>query len=683
MSKIKPPITGDTVLDSWTYNTNTRLEDIDSLVSSVNLENWTIAEGANDVVNFIYNGTTRFSIDKDGLITPSAQGPSGPPGPTGASGLTGPAGPPGSDSTVVGPTGPIGPTGATGAPGPPGNDGDDGLDGAPGPPGAAGPPGSISEVTEDNFASGIEPISIVSSLPSPTGYTGVKIVFNTTDNKLHRYTGTEWTAVVSTQDLSGELGVDLFSADVRPVERVTSLPTTGNTLGRVVVLTTDQKLYRFNGASWTANVASSNISGQLTSAQILDGNITTLKLAEDAVTNAKIAVDAIQGDVIAAGAITSAKIAANTITASEIASGTVTATEIAANTVTASEIATDTITAAEIAAGAITSNEIFAGAVGTNELAANSIVASKIQAGAIESDKIASNAITAAKIGADAVVAGTIQAGAINSTDLFVNNIIDANKLNVSELSAISADFGSMTAGTIDASTVAVNNLLLPASGGVVSGSTIGAWTTTQHKYVMPIGTGLGHYNGFVRITGGTNHIKTVFILFTTSGTLDPGSNPNTVIYKSPQTNKLPGLVDRFYSNSDSANIPLQFVNEATEGSVYLWILANADSAPDTLGEVEARYKRFSIGGTAFSFGDWSDYEYSTTFLDVYRVQYNSSTDEYTFTWGGTSKTAAAGGDDGDTIRATDGYQYEKGSFQSSVGSVSDYEIRRRTWTIS
>ena len=66
-------------------------------------------------------------------------------------------------------------------------------------------PGSI---TAASFASGVEPISAVTSLPSPTGYTGPSLVFNTTTKKLFRYDSSvpEFTAAIDTTDLAGTLG---------------------------------------------------------------------------------------------------------------------------------------------------------------------------------------------------------------------------------------------------------------------------------------------------------------------------------------------------------------------------------------------------------------------------------------------------------------------------------------------
>ena len=70
------------------------------------------------------------------------------------------------------------------------------------------------------FASGIEPVGLVDSLPNPVGYNGPKTVLLNSDSKLYRYTGTGWTKEVTAADINGrglnildENGVPVFSAD--------------------------------------------------------------------------------------------------------------------------------------------------------------------------------------------------------------------------------------------------------------------------------------------------------------------------------------------------------------------------------------------------------------------------------------------------------------------------------------
>jgi hypothetical protein len=328
---------------------------------------------------------------------------------------------------------------------------------------------SISAGTVDaaSFAAGIEPISIVTSLPSPSGYTGPKLVFLTTDNTIYRYTGSAWTSGVDAEDISGTLPSSAFSQSLRPVEIVSALPSSGNFQGRTVMLTTDNKLYRYTGTAWTSAVPSSDISGTISDAQIAglsaskvtgqltnsqiadvetskltgtitetqitDASISTAKLAAGSVSTAKLAAGAVTADTIASNAITSAKIEAGAVVAAKIAAGaieteklaaeSITTAKIAANAVTADAIAADSITSAKIATGAITAAKVEAGAIGADQIAANAITTGKIAAGAVSADQIAANAIVAGKIAADAITSEKIQAGAIETDKIAANSI--------------------------------------------------------------------------------------------------------------------------------------------------------------------------------------------------------------------------------------------------------------------
>lgn len=328
---------------------------------------------------------------------------------------------------------------------------------------------SIEAGTVDvaSFASGIEPVKIVSELPVVSGYTGPKLVFLTTDNTIYRYTGSAWTSGVDTSDLEGTLPAAAFSQSLRPVEVVSALPSSGNFQGRTVMLTSDNKLYRYTGSAWTSSVPSADISGtiadaqiaglsagkltgQLTNSQIADvatakltgtisetqisdSAISTAKLAASAITTAKLAAGAVTADTIAsnaitsakieAGAITTAKIAAGAVSANEIAAGSITTAKIAANAVTASEIAADSITSAKIATGAITASKVEAGAIGADQIAANAITTGKIAAGAVSADQIAAGSISAGKIAASAITTDKIAANAIQTDKIAANAI--------------------------------------------------------------------------------------------------------------------------------------------------------------------------------------------------------------------------------------------------------------------
>lgn len=290
-------------------------------------------------------------------------------------------------------------------------------------------------VTATKFASGLTPIEIVATLPATGNFAGRTVIL-TTDNKLYRHTGSAWTAAVPATDIAGQVqaaqiaaleaskitgqivaaqiadgavSTAKFASGLTPVEIVGTLPTTGNFAGRTVVLTTDNKLYRYTGSAWTASVPAADISGQVAAAQIaaleaskITGQLSDAQIAAIAaakltgqITQTQITDSSISTSKLAANAVTAAKIAANTITASQIAAGTITATEIATGTITGNKIAANTITAAQIAAGTITASEINATSVRGAVLVANSITSAMIQAGAVTANEVAANAITA------------------------------------------------------------------------------------------------------------------------------------------------------------------------------------------------------------------------------------------------------------------------------------------------
>jgi hypothetical protein len=248
-------------------------------------------------------------------------------------------------------------------------------------------PGSI---TAASFASGVEPISAVTSLPSPTGYTGTSLVFLTTDSKVYRYDSSvpEFTTLVNTTDLSGTLAESLFSDTIRPIERVGTLPTTSLSTGRVVMLTTDGKLYRYNGTSWTSAISAADLDDQV--------NLQTQVFGQ------------VQASSLTTGQVRTAALDANAVTAAKL---------------NVSEVFADTAVIGAIQASSITAAAVDA-AVANFEF--------------VESVNIASDAVTAGKI-------------------------------DVSSLSAISANLGTVNAGNINASQVSVYNL----NGGNISSGTV------------------------------------------------------------------------------------------------------------------------------------------------------------------------------------------------------------------
>lgn len=189
---------------------------------------------------------------------------------------------------------------------------------------------------------------IVATLPTTNLFEG-RVVLLTTDDKLYRYTGTAWTASVPATDITGELensqladgiiSASKFAAAIEPVTLVASIPSIKST--STVYNSTDGKLYRWSGTEYVASVPAGDITGQITETQITDGSVSTVKLAAEAIT----------ADKVAANAITADKVAANAITAGKIAAGAVSATQLAASAITAEKIAAGAVTAAKLLIG--------------------------------------------------------------------------------------------------------------------------------------------------------------------------------------------------------------------------------------------------------------------------------------------------------------------------------------------
>ena len=154
------------------------------------------------------------------------------------------------------------------------------------------------------FASGLEPVVLVATLPSPTGYTGPKTLFNTSDGKLYRYIGTSFTAQTPTSDLSGSIEYGQIAA----------------------------------------NAVHSN--------EIYADSVIAGKISAGAVNTRELYADAVKTEKIYAGAITGEKITVDSIMAHKILAGIITADQIVANGLSAISANIGTITAGSISASA-------------------------------------------------------------------------------------------------------------------------------------------------------------------------------------------------------------------------------------------------------------------------------------------------------------------------------------------
>jgi len=374
------------------------------------------------------------------------------------------------------------------------------------------------------FAAGIEPVGVVNSLPTVSGYTGPKIVLLTTDGKLYRLVSGAWTAAVPTVDLTGTIA-ELQIAD----DAVTNAKIAVNAIqGDVIAasaITADKLLA---GAVTELKLAAGAVStskiavGAITDSVIAAGAITSAKIQAGAVGTAAFAsglkpiqvvsslpasategdvaflttdnniyrytgsawtksismsevddagtlatLDAVSESVINAGAITATKISDGAIETAKLAAGAITAGKIAAGAVTANAITAGAITTVKLAAGAVTANEISSNAITTDKLSANAITAGKIQAGAISATELAADAVTAAKIAAGAITATEIAAGAI-TTEKLTANAITAAKIAAGAITATEIAAGAITANELAAGSITSDAI---AAGAITAGA--------------------------------------------------------------------------------------------------------------------------------------------------------------------------------------------------------------------
>jgi hypothetical protein len=320
--------------------------------------------------------------------------------------------------------------------------------------------GSISGT---KFAAGIEPVAVVNALPSPTGYTGPKVVFLTTNGKIYRLVDDEWEYKLPAADLAGQIaagqiapssiGLTELAAGITPVEVVGTLPTTGLTDGRVVLLTSDNILYRYSTAEADWLPAETYIP---------DGTIGPGQLAANAVIAGKIAAGAVRAGEIAANAVTATTIAAGEVIAGKLGVDAVEANNIAANAVIVGKVAAGAIGVDQLQANSVTAVKIGAQEVIAGKLAANSVQAGNVAANAIQAGNIAANAVQAGNIAADAVTAGTIEAAAITARELDVG-AVTSEKIAAGEVKADNIAANAITSGKILAGEVKAVNIAADA----------------------------------------------------------------------------------------------------------------------------------------------------------------------------------------------------------------------------
>ncbi|KQS74521.1 phage tail protein [Rhizobium sp. Leaf383] len=163
------------------------------------------------------------------------------------------------------------------------------------------------------FANGLSPVTNVSGSTVPTVKSTDVI---TVAGKLYRWNGTKYTADVPAADIAGTItGGQIDAGAIDATKFASGLSPVGNIAGSTVpttkstdVITVAGKLYRWDGAKYTAAVPTQDLTGTVSADQIGANAITAGKIAADAITSANIQAGAINTDQLAAGAITTSKL---------------------------------------------------------------------------------------------------------------------------------------------------------------------------------------------------------------------------------------------------------------------------------------------------------------------------------------------------------------------------------------
>ena len=304
--------------------------------------------------------------------------------------------------------------------------------------------------------------------------------------------------VQGTQIADSAISTAKFASTIEPVTIVSSVPASKST--DLVYNTTNNLLYRWNGSSYVSAVGASSFSeltGTAATAQIADAAITAVKIGGNAVIAGKIASNAVTSATIEALAVTAAKVAASAIETAKIADGAVetgklanlaaSEAKIAGNAITATKISDGAVETAKLDAGAVTAAKIDAGAVTTAKLDAEAVTTGKLDAGAVTTAKLDALAVTAAKIEAGTITANEIKGGTITGAKIAATTIeaaniatdaVTAGKIDAGAVTTAKLDAGAVTTAKLDALAVEAGNI----AAGAVQTAKLDAGAVTAAK---------------------------------------------------------------------------------------------------------------------------------------------------------------------------------------------------------
>ena len=246
------------------------------------------------------------------------------------------------------------------------------------------------------------------------------------------------------------------------------------------------------------------------------------------------------------------------------------------------------------------------------KITADTITADKISGGIIQSTDLANGSTTT-------IHGSLIETGTINADRIISGQVVVPNDLGQSGSTTI---HGSRIAtGTIDADKIDVTDLVLPTVHNKVSGATIGGFPVNVMtvKEVGSIGTVNGIYDGFVRIFGGSNEVKTLSF-FIGDGAFGAGNeidSTGNAYNNHPNTQNLPMVdvggvqyhsnravawsgIDRFQTTNAVCQLSVSFRKRSgTNRTAKLYILAQGDGGTRFLNNVEYSFSRQALNEPA------------------------------------------------------------------------------------
>lgn len=284
-----------------------------------------------------------------------------------------------------------------------------------------------------------------------------------------------YTALVASQN---------FAAGITPVEIFSSLPATGNFDGRIVYLTTDKKIYQYKISipGWSNEVDGADITaGSIVAGKLAVGAINAGDgvISNAAIENAQIKDLAVDNAKIANGTIQTAKIGTGQITNALIQDGTIQTAKIGLGQITNALIQTGTIQSAKIGTGQILSANIGSAEVGTLKVAGAAITAAVSLE--VTTDTTIWNANLSAPTGYVTVASTTIGLGASGATPSTILSICKQLKLQLwqhaSSFNFLTVGFtGRVMMGTTQVATINFDNIGVGA--GYVNGAYVGEFAS-------------------------------------------------------------------------------------------------------------------------------------------------------------------------------------------------------------